>query len=85
MKLTDATATAVIGEPIKQSIMVQKLEIDFSEETKNFLLELSQAKSVVKCRECDREFGSPVCPIKSKGWAINEDTFFCAWGERKEP
>ena len=51
MKLTDATATAVIDEPIKQSIMVQRLEINFSEETKNFLLELSQAKSVThgKC------------------------------------
>ena len=43
------------------------------------------AVPVVRCKECDRGFGSPVCPIQSKGWAINKDTFFCAWGERREP
>ena len=43
------------------------------------------AESVVRCKDCDRGFVSPVCPIQSKGWAINKDTFFCAWGERKEP
>ena len=40
---------------------------------------------VVRCKDCDRGFGSPVCPIQSKDWAINKDTFFCAWGERREP
>ena len=40
---------------------------------------------VVRCKDCDRGFGSPVCPIQSQGWAINTDTFFCAWGERREP
>lgn len=43
MKLTDVS---VEGEPIKQSIMVQRLEINFSEETKEFLLKLSQAEPV---------------------------------------
>lgn len=43
------------------------------------------AKPVVRCKDCDRGFGSPVCPIQGKGWAINKDTFFCAWGERREP
>ena len=40
------------------------------------------AEPVVRCKDCDRGFGSPVCPIQSKGWAINKDTFFCAWGKR---
>ncbi len=40
---------------------------------------------IVRCKDCNRGFGSPVCPIQSKGWAINKDTFYCAWGERKEP
>lgn len=40
---------------------------------------------LVRCEDCDRGFGSPVCPIQSQGWAINTDTFFCAWGERREP
>ena len=40
---------------------------------------------LVRCKDCDRGFGSPVCPIQSKGWAINTDAFYCAWGERKEP
>ena len=44
-----------------------------------------EAEPVVRCKDCDRGFGSPVCPIQSKGWAINKDTFFCAWGERREP
>lgn len=38
---------------------------------------------VVRCKDCDRGFGSPVCPIQSQGWAINTDTFYCAWGERR--
>lgn len=42
------------------------------------------AEPVVRCKDCDRGFGSPVCPIQSKGWAINKDTFFCAWGERSK-
>lgn len=43
------------------------------------------AEPVVRCKDCDRGFGSPVCPIQIKDWAINKDTFFCAWGERGEP
>ena len=46
MKLTDMVG---VGEPIKQSIMVQRLEIDLSEETKNFLLEALQVKPKTKC------------------------------------
>ena len=46
MKLTDIVG---VGEPIKQSIMVQRLEIDLSEETKNFLLEALQAEPKTKC------------------------------------
>lgn len=42
MKLTDV---AIAGEPIKQSIMVKKLEIDFSEETKEFLTKTLQPES----------------------------------------
>ena len=42
------------------------------------------AVPVVRCKDCDRGFGSPVCPIQIKDWAINKDTFFCAWGEREE-
>ena len=45
----------------------------------------ADAESVVRCKDCDRGFGSPVCPIQSKGWAINIDTFYCEWGERREP
>ena len=30
---------------------------------------------LVRCKDCDRGFGSPVCPIQSQGWAINKDTF----------
>ena len=33
-------------EPIKQSIMVQRLEINFSEETKEFLLKALQSEPV---------------------------------------
>ena len=41
--------------------------------------------AVVQCKDCDRGFGSPVCPIQRQGWAINTDTFYCEWGERREP
>ena len=40
--MTRELGTAVIGESIKQSIMVQKLEIDLSEETKEFLTKTLQ-------------------------------------------
>lgn len=50
MKLTDVS---VAGEPIKQSIMVQRLEINFSEETKEFLLKLSQAELKNSTRQID--------------------------------
>ena len=49
------------------------------------LEEVKEIMSVVRCKDCDREYGSPVCPIQSEGWAINQDTFYCAWGERREP
>ena len=36
----------MIGEPIKQGTLIQRLEIDFSEETKEFLLKALQAEPV---------------------------------------
>lgn len=48
----------------------------------DLLKEYQSLQEVVQCKDCDKGFGSPVCPIQSKGWAINKDTFYCAWGER---
>ncbi len=49
----------------------------------DLLKEYQSLQEIVRCKDCDRGFGSPVCPI-SKGWAINKDTFFCAWGEKEK-
>lgn len=66
----------------ERDVALSQLEeygIGFAEKKRDDLLE------VVRCKRCDRGFGSPVCPIQSQGWAINTDTFYCAWGERREP
>lgn len=42
-------------------------------------------KVVVQCKDCDRKLGSTECPCCTKEYHINEETFYCAWGERKEP
>lgn len=49
----------------------------------DLLKEYQSLQEVVYCKDCDRGFGSLVCPIQSQGWAINKDTFYCAWGERR--
>lgn len=65
----------------ERDIALSQLEeygISFAEKKRDDLVK------VVRCRDCDRGFSSPVCPIQSQGWAINKNTFYCAWGERRE-
>ena len=71
---------------------VEKLEefapmvVDDTREAIDMAIEALQAEPVVRCKDCDRGFRSPVCPIQSKGWTvnINKGTFFCAWGKRSK-
>ena len=78
-----------IGKRIK--LIQDLLGVEFKEENLNYehatLVDIKEPLkvAVVRCKDCDRGFGSPVCPIQSQGWAINTDTFYCAWGERREP
>lgn len=67
-------AIETLSEPSSKSTVTINSPISFA----------SDVVSVVRCKDCDRGFGSPVCPIQSQGWAINKDTFYCAWGERRE-
>lgn len=75
MKLTDVS---VAGEPIKQSIMVQRLEINFSEETKEFLLKALQAETKTgKWIDVENE---PYCECSVCGAYIDnldDDYAFC--------
>lgn len=48
----------------------------------NYELE-QQLADVVRCKDCDRKLGSTECPCCTKEYHINEETFYCAWGERK--
>ena len=84
MRLIDADALK--GEPIKQSIMVQRLEINFSEETKEFLLKALQTESVVRCKECKnagRKMGTHYHCEQQMSW--HEEEYFCSYGGRREP
>lgn len=56
-----------------------------ADEAKRMAKEYQSLQEMVRCKDCNRGFGSSVCPIQSQGWAINMDTFYCAWGERREP
>lgn len=42
-------------------------------------------KDIVRCKDCDRKLGSTECPCCTKEYHVNEETFYCAWGERIEP
>lgn len=39
---------------------------------------------LVHCKDCDRKLGSTECPCCTKEYHINEETFYCAWGERRK-
>lgn len=64
--------------------------IDAEEEVLHKILEKGMIElpqeyvSVVRCKDCDRKLGSTVCPCCTKEYHINEETFYCAWGERRE-
>lgn len=74
-------------EDAKEVEEAQCMAIEALKFAKHFdlLKEYQSLQEVVQCKDCDRGFGSPICPIQSQGWAINTDTFYCAWGERREP
>lgn len=89
VKLTDVS---VAGEPIKQSIMVQRLEINFSEETKEFLLKALQAQPIVRCKDC--RHGETMKPKlagritavfchKNKKERFMLENDYCSYGQRK--
>ena len=50
-----------------------------------FIKFFSPSASVVRCKDCDRKLGSTECPCCTKEYHINEEKFYCAWGERREP
>lgn len=72
---------------ISRADAIEAVESLYYTDRKKVLEALKELPSadIVRCKDCDRGFGSPVCPIQSQGWAINTDTFFCAWGERRGP
>lgn len=39
--------------------------------------------AVVRCKDCDRKLGSTECPCCTKEYHINEEIFYCAWGEMR--
>lgn len=68
------------GEPISDVCDALDMAIEALQFVEHFelLKEYQSLQEVVYCKDCDRGFGSPVCPIQSQGWAINKDTFYCA-------
>ena len=50
----------------------------------DLLKEYQSLQEVVRCKDCDRELGSTECPCCTKEYHINEETFYCAWGEMRE-
>lgn len=51
----------------------------------DLLKEYQSLHEVVYCKDCDRKLGSTECPCCTKEYHINEETFYCAWGERRKP
>ena len=49
----------------------------------DLLKEYQSLQEVVQCKDCDRKLGSTECPCCTKEYYINEETFYCAWGEMR--
>lgn len=49
----------------------------------DLLKEYQSLQEVVQCKDCDRKLGSTECPCCTKEYHINEETFYCAWGEMR--
>ena len=49
----------------------------------DLLKEYQSLQEVVRCKDCDRKLGSTECPCCTKEYHINEETFYCAWGETR--
>lgn len=49
----------------------------------DLLKEYHSLQEVVRCKDCDRKLGSTECPCCTKEYHINEETFYCAWGETR--
>ena len=79
-KFADTKDDAKFGEALDMAIEALSAEAEEYDDYEHAtLVDIKEPLkvAVVQCKDCDRGFGSPVCPIQRQGWAINTDTFYC--------
>lgn len=66
---------------------IEALSAEYEDYEHATLVDIKEPLKVaaVHCKDCDRKLGSTECPCCTKEYHINEETFYCAWGERKKP
>ena len=78
----------VISEDYKKALdmAIKALSAEYEDYEHATLVDIKEPLKVaaVHCKDCDRKLGSTECPCCTKEYHINQDTFYCAWGERRK-